>query len=81
MTNSLETAIKRTVEDEGDPPRSHNLAKRSVMMGGRFDSRVSRELAIIAAEEGSTKQRLLEEAIDLLLAKRARPSIADLENL
>lgn len=49
------------------------------MLGGRFDSRVSRELAIIAAEEESTKQRLLEEAIDLLLAKRARPSIAELE--
>ena len=48
------------------------------MLGGRFYSKVSRELAIIAAEE-TTKQRLLEEAIDLLLAKRARRSIAELK--
>ena len=81
MTNSLENAMKRTARVTKEQQGDYVVSRRSVMLGGRFDSRVSRELAIIAAEEESSKQRLLEEAIDLLLAKRARPSIADLEQL
>lgn len=45
------------------------------LIAGHFDPAVARQLRIIAAEGDTTVQALLEEAIDLLLAKRARSSL------
>jgi hypothetical protein len=42
------------------------------LIGGHFPPEVSRQLRILAAEEDTTVQALLEEAISLLLAKKAR---------
>ena len=78
MSNSLEAAMKKTATN--DPLHTTQVKHRSTLIGGRFDSMVSRELGILAAEEETTKQKLLEEAVDLLLAKRNRPSIAELES-
>lgn len=46
------------------------------LIGGHFPPEVSRQLRILAAEEDTTVQALLEEAINLLLAKKARGRIA-----
>lgn len=78
MSNSLESAMKRTAA-HSSPNRQRTFRRDSMFLGGRFDPMVSRELGIIAAEEQTSKQKLLEEAIDLLLVKRKRPSIAELE--
>lgn len=42
------------------------------LIGGHFPPEVARKLRILAAEEDTTLQALLEEAINLLLAKKAR---------
>lgn len=45
------------------------------LIGGHFDPAVARQLRVIAAEGDTTVQALLEEAIDLLFAKKARDSL------
>jgi hypothetical protein len=42
------------------------------LIGGHFRPEVARQLRMLAAEEDTTIQALLEEAIDLLLAKKAK---------
>lgn len=42
------------------------------LIGGHFPPEIGRQLRIIAAEDDTTIQALLEEAINLLLAKKAR---------
>jgi hypothetical protein len=42
------------------------------LIGGHFPPEIGRQLRILAAEDDTTVQALLEEAIDLLLAKKAR---------
>lgn len=42
------------------------------LIGGHFPPEIGRQLRIIAAEDDTTVQALLEEAINLLLAKKAR---------
>ena len=45
-------------------------------VGGYFDPAVSRQLRQIAADEDSSLQELLAEAIDMLFQSRKRPTIA-----
>ena len=45
------------------------------LIGGHFPRELGRQLRILAAEEDTTVQALLEEAIDLLLAKKARDRV------
>ena len=42
------------------------------LIGGHFPPETARQLRMLAAEEDTTIQALLEEAINLLLAKKAR---------
>jgi cob(I)alamin adenosyltransferase len=42
------------------------------LVGGHFPPEIGRQLRILAAEDDTTVQALLEEAINLLLAKKAR---------
>ena len=53
--------------------RPSRAAKR--LIAGHFDPAVARHLRVIAAEGDTTVQALLEEAIDLLFAKKARSSL------
>jgi hypothetical protein len=46
------------------------------LIGGHFPPELARQLRILAAEEDTTMQALLEEAINLLLAKKARGRLA-----
>ena len=59
------------------PPRHFERPSRqnTRLIGGHFPPELGRQLRIIAAEEDTTVQALLEEAIDLLLAKKARDRV------
>jgi hypothetical protein len=46
------------------------------LIGGHFPPEIGRQLRMLAAEEDTTIQALLEEAIKLLLAKKARTGFA-----
>ncbi len=46
------------------------------LIGGHFPPEVARQLRMLAAEEDTTVQSLLEEAIDLLFVKKGKSAIA-----
>lgn len=46
------------------------------LIGGHFAPEVSTQLRILAAEEGTTVQRLLAEALDDLFVKKGRGRVA-----
>ncbi len=91
MTNSLQAVLDRA---KTEAPETNNesalqsknhpkeATKRSrnntVLIGGHFPPEVSKQLRIIAAEEGTTNQALLEQALDLLFIKKGKGHIADL---
>ena len=48
----------------------------TVMVGGHFPPDVLRQLRMIAAEEDTTNQALIAEALDLLFTKKGKQKIA-----
>ena len=52
--------------------------RNTVLIGGHFSPEVSKQLRILAAEESTTNQQLLEEALNLLFTKKGKKLIADL---
>lgn len=48
------------------------------LVAGHFDPRIARQLRMIAAEEDSTVQALLEEALDLLFVKKGKACLSDI---
>ncbi|MGQ3671271.1 ribbon-helix-helix domain-containing protein [Xanthobacter sp. TB0136] len=46
------------------------------LIGGHFPPEVARQLRMLAAEDDTTVQALLEEAIDLLFVKKGKAAIA-----
>lgn len=49
--------------------------RETVLVGGHFPPAVLKQLRIIAAEEGTTNQALLEEALNLLFVKKGKEKI------
>jgi hypothetical protein len=92
--NPLTQGLNRQQLNEQPPsaPRSKAAAKarrtaaqpvpasRSgrVLIGAHFAPEVQTALKIIAAEERSTMQALLAEAINMVFAKRHKPEIAEI---
>ena len=66
------TATPKPESKSFDRPSRQNTR----LVGGHFPPDVARQLRILAAEEDTTVQALLEEAINLLLAKKARGRLA-----
>jgi hypothetical protein len=69
------TPTLRTQPEARQLPRVafDRLSRRNTkLIGGHFSPELARQLRILAAEEDTTIQGLLEEAIQLLLAKKAR---------
>jgi hypothetical protein len=58
------------------PYRPVRDGKRFV--GAHFHPEVARQLKMLAAEDGTTIQELLEQAVDLLFVKNGRAKIAEL---
>jgi hypothetical protein len=64
----------------GRPKSQRPSRKGTKLVAGHFDPKVARQLRIIAAEEDTTVQALLEEALDLLFVKKGRAHIKDIRN-
>lgn len=69
------------------PPREPNPSapatrsrsrKGQTLIGGFFDPEVHRQLRVMAAEQGTTQQALIAEALNILFAKSGKPEIASL---
>lgn len=48
------------------------------LIAGHFNPKVAKQLKLLAVEDDTTVQALLEEALDLLFAKKGRARITDL---
>ena len=86
--NSLQAILDRqsqaTLETTAEAGADHKLRgvahvkrKNTVLIGGHFPPSVAKQLGILAAEEGTTKQELLGEALDLLFVKKGKSRIRD----
>ena len=73
MTVSASVLEERAPRKSSPPSRTGR-----VLIGGHFAPEVQTALKIIAAEERTTMQALLAEAINLVFAKRHKPEIADI---
>ena len=71
---------KERPEGKSTPTKKENKPSRggTTLIGGHFAPQVARQLGIIAAEEGTTKQALLTEALDMLFVKKGKARIAEL---
>lgn len=83
--NSLQAVLSREAaapEPEPKPRLSTDISKAEKFyrpsrdgrrfLGGHFDPKVVRQMKLIAVEEDTTMQALLEEAVDLLFLKKGR---------
>ena len=59
---------------EAEPRRNKRAPSRAntVLIGGHFPPAIKQQLRLIAVEEGKTNQALLEEALNLLFAKKGK---------
>lgn len=76
------TELLKSKAIESDKPKKLKkkvVRKKSrqdtVLIGGHFPPDVLRQLKIIAAEESTTNQALLAEALDLLFLKKGKKKI------
>jgi hypothetical protein len=73
--NALQAVLDRQAAPPASPaPGPHSRPSRSGkhLIGGHFPPDVAKHLKILAAEEGTSVQALLEEAIDLLFVKKGK---------
>ena len=76
---TLETPAEvETGNKSRDLARVKPRRKNTVLIGGHFPPSVAKQLGILAAEEGTTKQVLLGEALDLLFVKKGKSRIRDI---
>ena len=76
-TNAEPAATKPERAGEAAPPASEPKFSRPSRTGrklvaGHFDPKVAKQLKLLAAEEETTIQALLEEALDLLFVKKGK---------
>ncbi len=87
MNNRLQAALDSEPEDDS-PSKMYKLKNsgkrkigqqhrgKRVLVGGHFHPDVLKQLRMIAAEEGTTNQALIAEALDLLFKKKGKDAIA-----
>ncbi len=73
----VEPAAPATPPEPAPEPRKFHRPVRDGrrFMGGHFEPRVLKHMKLLAVEEDTTTQKLLEEAIDLLFLKKGRGRI------
>ena len=76
-TKAESAPVKQERAGEAAPPASEPKYSRPSRMGrklvaGHFDPKVAKQLKLLAAEEETTIQALLEEALDLLFVKKGK---------
>ena len=58
------------------PPKFYRPSREGRrLIAGHFDPKVAKQLKLLAAEEETTVQNLLEEALDLLFVKKGKGTI------
>lgn len=71
--------IPKQTQPRSDPKKEGEAKKskhrQTVLVGGHFPPAVLKQLRIIAAEEETTNQALLEEALNLLFVKKGKGKI------
>lgn len=74
------TKAAREARPEGAEPSRHYRPVRDGkrFVGAHFHPEVARQLKVLAAEDGTTIQELLEQAVDLLFVKSGRAKSAEL---
>ena len=80
-TEEAKPKTKRAKVANQSKPVAKTKAKprgKTVLVGGHFQPAVLKQLRIIAAEEDTTNQALLEEALNLLFVKKGRGKIGSL---
>lgn len=86
LAQGLDQITKRRTAPVVAPAAVENVSRSKsapsrggrVLVGGFFTPEVQTALKVIAAEERTTLQALLTEAINTVFAKRGRPEIAGL---
>ncbi len=86
--NSLQAVLSREAAVEPTPaaasavpaaPKQEKFFRPSRdgrrFLGGHFDPKVVRQMKMLAVEEDTTTQALLEEALDMLFVKKGRGKI------
>lgn len=71
-TKNLETTHPPEISKRQRRPLSRENTK---LIGGHFDPGVAKQLKMLAAEEDTTIQALLEQALDLLFVKKGKSKI------
>lgn len=70
------TSKKRVTVEESEAPKRKSSREGTVLIGGHFPPSVKQQLRMIAAEENTTSQALLEEALELLFIKKGRARLS-----
>lgn len=76
-TPAPKAKMRRTKVANQSAPKKAKPSK-TVLVGGHFPPAVLKQLRIIAAEDDTTNQALLEEALNLLFVKKGRGKINSL---
>ena len=72
-------ATSRPASDPDADGRFHRPSREDKkLIAGHFDPKVAKQLKLLSVEDDTTVQALLEEALDLLFAKKGRARITDL---
>jgi hypothetical protein len=71
-------APKQAAVHEGDKADKFYRPSRDgrKLIAGHFDPKVAKQLKLLAVEEDTTVQALLEEALDLLFVKKGKDRVA-----
>ena len=65
--------------EDAEPSRHYRPVREGKrFVGAHFHPEVARQLKVLAAEDGTTIQELLEQAVDLLFVKNGKTKIDDL---
>lgn len=66
-----------SVPPSNKPKKFHRPSRDGrKLIAGHFDPKVAKQIKLLAAEEETTVQALLEEALDLLFVKKGKGAIA-----
>ncbi|MEM9053873.1 MAG: ribbon-helix-helix domain-containing protein [Pseudomonadota bacterium] len=70
--------VKPANQSKPKPKPKKAKPAKTVLVGGHFPPEVLKQLKLIAVEEDTTNQALLQEALDLLFLKKGRAKIDQL---
>ncbi|MDI2091861.1 ribbon-helix-helix domain-containing protein [Commensalibacter oyaizuii] len=86
LLDAINRAVPQIEEEKENSNKIDNSKKQNLsrfgtkLIAGHFDPKIARQLRIIAAEEDTTVQALLEEALNLLFVKKGKSHIGGLTN-